>query len=366
MIPLHAPADQPDGPALHQSDPAGGRLAGRADWRAGFVPHYSRAQLFVPQAGEYREAVSTSLYVRTGEWQSIEIPLPAGVVPEGPLRLDPTDACGIVEISDMQLMNPNSLQPLWSAGSMSTELSVRGTAIPLRRDGVFSLFSYGDDPMLVLPDLAGVHADSLLRLRMRVRIGEGSVLTLLRSAVDALHTISSASARELFAAALSAPQQAVQMLESLQADQHALRTTHVEIATLKEQLQRADAELAAARHECTENREISNLLRVQLEDARSEARLALEQHQARVLQLERDLDSSRSDALSVIEQHRADVLRLEHRLASNRVESEQAHSRLALIEDERNRLQASLQAILTSWLWRLTAPLRGVGSLFMR
>src|SRR5689334_22056773 len=107
-------ANQPEGPALHRSDSIRERLTRATDWRSAFVPHYTRTQLFVPQAGEYQEAVSASLYVRTGEWQSVEIPLPAGSVPEGPLRLDPTDACGIVEISAMQLVHPTSLEPLWS------------------------------------------------------------------------------------------------------------------------------------------------------------------------------------------------------------------------------------------------------------
>ena len=341
MIPPQVSSGRSKDPSPPAGDSVRGSPERRAGWRSTFTPYYTRAQLFVPRAGEYTEAVSTSLHVRTGEWQSIEIHLPAGIVPEGPLRFDPADGCGIVEISGMQLVHPDSPEPLWSGASLTQELSARGTAISLRTEGVLSVLSYGHDPMLVLPDLGGVPAGSFLRVRMRARIGENSFLMFLRLAIDAaVSTGPSGVARELLGLALTAPEEAVQMLDSLQADRETLRATNVEITALKKQLGHTDAELAAARQECNESREDANLLRAQLEEARSAAHSAWEQHRARVLQLERDLESSRA-------------------------ESAQARGHLAVTEHERNCLHESLQAVRSSWSWRLTAALRSIGALFL-
>jgi hypothetical protein len=290
--------------------------AERKDWRSVVSPFYIAVQLFSPQSREYSESASTSMHVRIGQWQTIEMPLPQRTPPDGPLRLDPGDARGLIEIAELQLCVPGAPEPLWSSGDWSkTPITIAGTAMRLPSQDVLTVLSYGNDPIVVLPDLAGLPGTTLLRVRMRVQIGES-----------------------IFAAsiplALTAPKQAAQMLNSLEADgeqaRTIIRTLACQLADVQHDRTRALAELESFRLELDRDRST-------LDRTRAEA----QEQAARILELDQDLAGARSQLTTL-------------------------HTAVARLETDRNLAQAAHKFILASWSWRLSAPLRLIGSFFVR
>jgi hypothetical protein len=260
------------------------------------TPHYVRVQLFFPQAGEYSERASASRYVRTGAWQVVEFPLPADGILKGQQRLDPADARGIIEIAELQVLPPGSPDPIWFATDWSSEITVSGSAIRLRSEAPLTLLSYGNDPVLILPEIKSIPAGSVMRVKMRARIGEAVFSAFARSVVEGyLRTVSSGVAPEAVTVALTVPEEAVGMLESLQSEREELRAERREAASLRKEVDRAVCDLAASRAENAQLREA-----------------------------------------------------------------------LTRAEGERDEERASRRSVLASWSWRITAPLRIVGSMYVR
>jgi len=301
--------------------------AERRDWRSMASPHYTRVQLFFPESGSYSETGSTSVHVRTGgEWQTFEISLPADA-PDGRLRLDPADAHGIIEIAEIQVVNPDWRQPIWRSG-VDSQFSVLGTAVRLRREGLFTILSYGVDPVLLLPVVEGVPAGSALRVRMRALIGEPVFSGFVKAVIEECLAISpSTVARELVSVALTSPQEAARMLDDMQA-----------------QLREVEQELSSSQQERARALEILDALRGKLtgtESAAEQFRDEAQDHARRTVELERELETIRAEAV-------------------------QSRSALASAKTERDEARAVQESMFASWSWRLTAPLRFGGALFRR
>jgi hypothetical protein len=285
-------------------------------------PHYTRVQLFFPESGAYSEVGSKSVHVRTGgEWQTVEIPVPGDMASGGRLRLDPADARGIIEIAEMQVVRLDSRDPIWHSGKWADgQFSVLGTAVQLRGEGFFTVLSYGEDPILHLPVIDGITAQSALRVRMRVLIGEPVFSGFVRGVIEGCLALSPSSVtRELVSVALTSPEEAAQMLDNLWEDREALRGKLAGIPSL-----------ASSQQENTQTLQILNALRGQL----TETELAVDQ--------------------------------LERELQTCRVETSQIRSALARANTERDEARAAQKSMLASWSWRLAAPLRFAYSLFLR
>lgn len=230
----------------------------------------------------------------------------------------------------MQLLAPGTSEPFWFPSSLDAELSVRGTAISLSTDRSLFLLSYGDDPMIVLPNLEHIPAGSILRVHLRIRVGERVFMEFLRASVDAaLSTPCSSDIRRLLALALTDPGETVQKLDKLYIGLEELCSEMVEL--------RNSGDSAMALRESTQPLKDPAMLCVYVREVRS-----------------------------TLHQNRARLLELEGAVQAALVESAQMQALAARNADERDHQRAALQAVLASWSWRFMAPLRSIGSLFVR
>ena len=115
------------------------------------------AQLFLRTSKGYDEAVSYRFKVAARQWVRLVFPVQlqdreAGV----PLRLDPIDQKGILEVGGIELISETDGSIIWKAGKASDfdSLVVAGTAIRLPDPYVLRIFCHGEDPQLYLPETA--------------------------------------------------------------------------------------------------------------------------------------------------------------------------------------------------------------------
>jgi uncharacterized coiled-coil DUF342 family protein len=121
-------------------------------------------------------------------WQElfIDITPSAG---NGPLRFDPTDRPGVIEISSIAVRSLSEDHLLWEGGPAEiANLSTGGTIIRLPTHGgedCCRLLSYGSDPQIFLPSLddSASRSPVVLRVRMRIQSGLASLIPLLQPSV---------------------------------------------------------------------------------------------------------------------------------------------------------------------------------------
>jgi hypothetical protein len=291
------------------------------------APHFTRAQVYVPRSGEFSETASTSLWVRTGHWQTVEFHLPSAINPEGRLRLDPADARGIIEIAEMEILDPDTGETIWSAtATIADGFSVRGTAVSIDSQGPLQLVSYGGDPIVVLPLVNDVRAGSLFRVRMRAQMGESAFWTFVHAAVNAGLALASNEARDLLAMTLISPERAAALFQSLHNN---LCAKGQHISDLTEQLRRRAEELTASRADSNKYRDALQALDWELGRTQD----TLNRQEARNEQLSREIQES--------EVERARIL------------AELANA------------SAEIHGLRSSWSWKFTKPLRFAAAAFL-
>jgi hypothetical protein len=116
-------------------------------------------QVFPFGATGYSEQTSLSRTITAGTWHTLVFELPEGVG-HGPLRVDPAHIASFVEIGDIEINSDASGDLLWKAPSSSpgNDLVAAGTAALLHGEKRLFLFSFGNDPQLMLnvpPDVQG-------------------------------------------------------------------------------------------------------------------------------------------------------------------------------------------------------------------
>jgi hypothetical protein len=130
------------------------------------------AQLFLQTSNGYDEAVSYRFKVAARQWMRLVFPVQlhdreAGI----PLRLDPIDQKGILEIGDIELISEIDDSIIWKVGKASDfdSLVVAGTAIRLPDPYVLRIFCHGEDSQLYLPETAAGGEMGPLRLEIWLR-----------------------------------------------------------------------------------------------------------------------------------------------------------------------------------------------------
>ena len=126
-------------------------------------------QLFLP-ARPYNEAKSLRASFLTGRWQRLTFELPSGCTGEVPLRLDPMEFPGLIQIAAVQIKS-RSGEILWSARTPSEfrQMRVR-EAKRVQHDRVFQMLSTTNDPQLHLPKLKGAQFEQPVKLQVWVRV----------------------------------------------------------------------------------------------------------------------------------------------------------------------------------------------------
>ena len=142
-----------------------------------------RLQVFFPAPGpydevhSYREDLSLAVQFKPGGWRRLAIPLPEDYS-GGPLRLDPLDGFGFVDVAGIRLTSRLLNAPaLWVCRNKADldRIRVLGTARRLAHPRLLSFFSVGRDPALVLPEiplatLGAVGEPLLLEIWLRARV----------------------------------------------------------------------------------------------------------------------------------------------------------------------------------------------------
>ena len=144
------------------------------------APRGASFQLFLP-ARPYHEANSLRVSFLTGRWQRLTFNLPKGCVGEVPLRLDPIEFPGLIQIAAIQIKAANG-KVLWRARTPADfrQLRVREAKV-VQQDRVFQMLSTANDPQLHLPRLKGADFEQPLKLQVWVRVVCDSP-TLIQSA----------------------------------------------------------------------------------------------------------------------------------------------------------------------------------------
>lgn len=128
-------------------------------------------QVFYSLGQGYSEENSAVRVVQMGQKKRITFELPAGI-PARPLRIDPADGAGIVEIFEISVSAADRSTVLWKwdgTGS-APPLQVGGTARLLASQGGIAVVSDGIDPQVFLPDVGGPLFERPLELDMVLRI----------------------------------------------------------------------------------------------------------------------------------------------------------------------------------------------------
>jgi GT2 family glycosyltransferase/glycosyltransferase involved in cell wall biosynthesis len=266
------------------------------------------AQLFLPTSSGHKEEASCREKVVPGQW--VKLAFPVNMMDRDapvPLRFDPIDHVGVVEIAGLELISEVDGSTIWRADNKADfeQLEVSGPAVRLPASRVLRFFSYGNDPQVYLPMIAGLGSLGPVRFEVWLRFEPD-----FKYLADGLKRFTS------------------QLHESTAALQSALKRNEEREAELK-----SHAELLGAAQ-----RRLADL-----EDLGSKRNREIKHLQA--LLTERELDLARAhDALAHLGQ-----------------ELDQCELRVAGVQESLDHRDAQLTGMVNSICWRVTAPLRRLG-----
>ena len=132
----------------------------------------TRIQLFAVKDGITCENFSNRREFAQGCWCHLKIPLPWGLGDgSGPLRIDPSERAGILDLAAVSIRSAVTKRILWRAtGRRGLErLRIGGTAFRLPHSRLLRLISYDDDPQIYLPHLTGPRFEQPLVLGVWLR-----------------------------------------------------------------------------------------------------------------------------------------------------------------------------------------------------
>ncbi len=208
-------------------------------------------QLFAPRCRTYGENHSNACEFPTGRWCCVRVDLPWQLGDgSGGLRFDPGNQAGIIDIAGILIRSKLTGRVLWRAKT-PIELSgvtVGGTAIRIPHERVLRILSFGIDPQLILPVLAGSPFDSPLTFQVWMRL-DSSVQVLGKGIAD-LQSHYQSREQELrkdleskVAALLqSAKERALLEIELREARDRA-ESSRAELAVLRSELEREEREV---------------------------------------------------------------------------------------------------------------------------
>ncbi len=136
----------------------------------------------------YTAETAIKVDIKPGEWQHLSIDLVQGAG-NGPLRLDPAEQPGLVDVSAIVLRRPADGHIIWSVkgpGELAA-LSAGGTLVRVDKSesrDFCRFFSYGSDPQLLLPipDRERFDQPLLLEIWLRIQTDMASLLPVLQDA----------------------------------------------------------------------------------------------------------------------------------------------------------------------------------------
>jgi GT2 family glycosyltransferase len=127
------------------------------------------AQLFLPTQEGYSEDLSCRGQMTSGQWVRLVFPmLSVDRDATVPLRFDPIDRVGVVEISGIEILSEIDGSQIWQAipATGFDSLAVAGTAVRLPDPQVLRVFSYGGDAQVYFPEIPELRSLGPMRLEV--------------------------------------------------------------------------------------------------------------------------------------------------------------------------------------------------------
>jgi hypothetical protein len=288
--------------------------------------HYSKtgvriaAQAFPYGLDGYSAETAINSDVVSDTWQQLAIEIGPGIG-NGPLRLDPSDRPGLIDIASIALRSPSGDETYWSAASTEiSSLSTGGTLMRLKGAedlGFCRFLSFGPDPQLFLPSLNGEHSHRavLLEVKLRIQTQFSSLLPLLneRSAIPVENTAEKA------------------LVES--ADYDLLRHERDDLLDLHGRLSQQQETLTLERNSLIQERD--SLL------------ATLRKQQGELYVAKTDLKRQ----VAATQELQSRLAELDRQLSAAKSEFDESQTKVA-------ELEQILKGVLASRSWRITAPMR--------
>ena len=217
----------------------------------------------------YSEDLTLEIPYQTQRWSHMHIALEHGLGVK-PLRVDPMKGPGLIDIAGVSIRSAIGGEVLWRANGRAgglESLETGGSAMRVPHPRLARVFSYGEDPQILLPLLAGPDFDGPLRLEIWLKIETRT--EPIRKAMAELDRSSAALRAQIGAANL--------LLEERGHDEAAREQ---EAAALSETLMARDEEL-------DQRREQIDALKLELDQLRQELLLKSEALKQRDSEIER-------------------------------------------------------------------------------
>lgn len=219
-------------------------------------------QVFFAAESGYSEQFATNTRISAGSWERLVFDLPEGAL-KNPLRIDPADCSGLIQLKDIIIKHPSG-RLIWRA-NLSTGFSVAGTSFKVPQSGLVQLFSYGNDPQILLAvpweATADLHGPVTLEFSIRVQreltdlAALGSQISSWLLAFEAQPLLESEQARlkEALAAMEHQTKELLQALAESETRSAALEATKTadaeELQRLKTRIEELEGELGIMRVE---------------------------------------------------------------------------------------------------------------------
>jgi glycosyltransferase involved in cell wall biosynthesis len=147
---------------------------GDAAVEAGLAPSTQAAvppaylTIYAASHSGYSEARSLDIPYETQRWAHMHIALEHGLGVKQ-LRVDPMKGPGLIDIAGVAIKSAIGGEVLWRANGRTgglESLETAGSALRVPHPRLARVFSYGEDPQILLPQLAGPDFDGPLRLEI--------------------------------------------------------------------------------------------------------------------------------------------------------------------------------------------------------
>jgi len=290
-----------------------------------------RLQVFPCLRGGYEEATSVTVPLRLNRWEthSIELSQGSGC---GRVRIDPTDAPGLVEIRGIFLRRPvdKTVLKSWTTTGEILSCAFDDELIVAADADAPMLISAGSDPKLFLPEDDKVLLDQPLIVDISLRVS-----SKIGPAIEAL-----LSSSKLWRNSVPA----VAGLESL-----------------RQELERVAKEKGTVEHERDQAILTARSLQLEVRSLQTE-RLAAVAECKRAFGAQHALFARLDDSNRALEREQDNRIELERQFTHFRSTMEQELNLLrnALESERRDRAE-----ILRSYSWRITAPVRKLYDLLL-
>ncbi|PYK87562.1 MAG: hypothetical protein DMF47_02920 [Verrucomicrobia bacterium] len=135
-----------------------------------------RLETFAARGSAPCPEYSSNIEVAPGRWCRLKIDLPWGLGDgSAPLRFDPADRPGLIDVAAVSLRSSATGEILWRADKRGglEDLAIHGTALRLPHPQLLRLLSYADDPQVYLPHLTDDVFQEPLTLEILLRFDAG-------------------------------------------------------------------------------------------------------------------------------------------------------------------------------------------------